>query len=675
MDPAILPAPIEPMLGRAGPAGQLWAVHDPGHNVFIERSGFWFTLKHVNTWFATDLYADTSMTLPAWLWAAGCADLNCNGVHIARNDCPRYMYPKRQRVEIPLVAGANHLAVRLQVLGLRDSRYLFGLQCANPGTPAVIRRPGELHASVEAQQAGNQVARPPATVAMLLAAGGPADKADPTPRGSGRDHDSRRLSHMRAAMELGVDTAEVQAVVCARSIGVYRDSDRDVLAKTCQWIDGRPDCADFALAAVLRLAALNLVDEAERNLIKQTVIRFRYWTDEAGDDAMCFTSENHRLLFHSGQLIAGRLWPDERFNASGRSGRQQAEIGLQRCRQWLDAAEAHGFREYNSSGYIPITAAALMNVVDCSGNPEASRRAVALVDGIFRRLADQTFCGVVISPQGRVYRQVLEPETSGTQALLSYAVHDAVISHSVWLGYLASLPTYQPPDDLAARMVRPISCRYRQHTTEIVLHKTAEYILTSVAVGEAQPPAEDPSEDHERKLAAGQAGYQQHLWYASLGKRGHVFVNHPGEWIDLGSARPGYWYGNGILPRTEQRDNLLMQIYEIHDDHPVPFVHAYWPADMFDETAVENRWRVARRGRGYVGLWCSVPLEAHDQVLVGQELRAWSQRSAWVCVCSSASEHPNLAAFLAHCQALAPRYDQSESLLLLADGTKMGWLR
>ncbi len=51
-----------------------------------------------------------------------------------------------------------------------------------------------------------------------------------------------------------------------------------------------------------------------------------------------------------------------------------------------------------------------MNLIDFSGDAEMSRRAAALVDRIFVDLATQSFEGVTVAPQGRVYRNVLYPQ-------------------------------------------------------------------------------------------------------------------------------------------------------------------------------------------------------------------------------------------------------------------------
>lgn len=659
IDPSIMEPPADLSLGTEGPDGCIWECHDPQLNVFVERSSFWHSLSHVNCWFATEMDVEEDTTLEAWLWAAGCADLYCNGNHLSRLNCHRYMYPQRKRIEIPLSKGKNLLTVRLQVLGLRDSRYLFGIQLEGRDHLKAVIRPGEEGRPSESESGGESVE--PSSVAIQ--------------RGSGSQHEDRLRFHLERAMGEEWTATAAQSVLNARTTGRWDENAEESLNKTCDWVDGRPDCADFALAALLRLVLLDLVTERERERIQKTAIGFRYWPDEEGSDAMCYTSENHQLLFHSCQLLAGRLWPEEIFLASKRPGKEQEAIGLNRCQSWLSVVEEKGFREYNSSGYIPITVAAILNVADGTTHEETSARAKKQVDVIFKMLANHAFDGVVISPQGRVYREVLTPEQGGTQALLSYAVDEAVVSHHVWLGFLGSSPSYRPPSDLSTMMREPNGMNYRQHSSELNLLKARDYILTSLVVPGAEVPDDDPSLDHDRELAAGLSGYQQHLWQATLGAGCHVFVQHPGEWIDHGKARPGYWYGNGTLPRTQQRENLLMQIYDTDVEHPVPFVHAHWPSDIFDENIQEKGWRVGRFEGGYVGLWCSHPTVKCDDAVPDREWRVWSRKSAWLCVCGSKQDQADLTQFLSECLQLNPEFDEEGRRLLLDGSEALCWDR
>jgi len=134
-------------------------------------------------------------------------------------------------------------------------------------------------------------------------------------------------------------------------------------------LNARPDCADFSLPAILNifyrysdsgLLSKSLVAEG-----KKAILNFKYWPDELADfkwkktpqmdskyifellndddpsndaealshqaefdkvdkiDGMCYWSENHYILFSSGGYLAGQLYPDEIFTASGQTGTQK----------------------------------------------------------------------------------------------------------------------------------------------------------------------------------------------------------------------------------------------------------------------------------------------------------------------------------------------------------------
>lgn len=722
VDPAIADPPTAAEPGRPGPTGEPWRFYAPGQNAFVECSGFSSLLEVLDLWATTDILAPCDAPRAARLWACGTADLWVNGAHVLRHGVPRYMYPEAAAFALPLRRGINRLCVRLHVLGVRDTRMLFGLQVLEGAAELAIRLPGgpdstEQLAEAERWLMGVRVLAPDALAsehpapgeawvafgpghvtwpagargvsfnpsgafslkvrieaagqtlerALEIPANRPSVSPSPLPLGG---HRREHVQHFARGTERHILN------VLARRILGERADDAAIFEATLRGIDERRDCSDFTLAALLRMAHLGLASPDEQAAIRKTALAFRYWDDEPGTDAMCFGSENHSLLFHGCQLLAGRLWPDERFSNSGRTGREQAALGLRRAAAWLAEVEPVGFREYLSSTYMPLTVAALMNVVDFSGDAALAQRAAAIVDGVFRDLAMHAFDGVVIAPQGRVYRNVLYPETGGTQALLSYAAPEAVVAHTNWIGFVASSPTYQPPCGLAPLMVQPACRRYRQDGVEVVLHKTAEYLLTSLAIpasfdfgeGAAETPA-----NWRAALWPGKPGYQQHLWQASLARDCHVFVNHPGGTFDGTQSRPGYWYGNGSLPRLSQTEGLLAEIFDIPDAHPVGFTHAHWPSDAFDRREVRGHWAFGQRGTGAVALWCSQPLVPHDDVLTGRELRAAGRRVAWVCLCGPAADAAAFDTFVRSCTELRPAFDAQGRRLCLRGEAALEW--
>lgn len=732
VDPTIEEPPEAVALGAPGPRGETWAYYDPGANIFVERSSFYHDLSVLNLYGATDVEVLEDCELKARFWSCGASDLWVNGAHVSRHNVPQYMYPSPTEIKIPfqrhrnqpettdqtmaLKKGRNRLCVRLQAFGVRDTRVLYGIQILEGADKLAIVIPEDdafTDQAVRVEQWLNSIR---VTNKDALVSGEPApfdavvkvkdqdvvwiketDRVNITPVSRVEVQvdllgqilkrvfelpvnqtivmsDAPSLeAHQKAIMEhiasrVGRGRGGVMPVLARHTLGKRDDEDEAVLFEALDWIDGRPDCADFPLAAILRLYHGDSLTQKERDRIKETVLKFRYWHDEPGNDAMCFDSENHSLLFHGCQMIVGNLFPDETFTNSGRTGKEQAEIGKTRCEKWLDQIEARGFREFLSSTYMPLTCAAVLNLVDYADDV-MSQRAARVVDGIFEMLAMHAFDGVTVGPQGRVYRGVLNPEISGTQAMLSFACKDAVVAYNDWLSFVGASQKYCLPDGMDALMQASVSRKYRQASVEIQLEKTSGFLLTSLQIPASfQGTKEKQVPSHAaRGLLPGRQGYQQHVWHATLARDCHIFVNHPGASFDMSSSRPGFWYGNGVFPQTVQDGATVMQVFDIPDWHPIPFTHAHWPTEVFDEQRVDGHWAFGKKGEGCVALWCSAPLTVGSEVLTDRELRAEGQKVGWVGLCGEGA----LDAFVAICQAQAPRFDVDGLTLSLGDEKKL----
>ena len=268
--------------------------------------------------------------------------------------------------------------------------------------------------------------------------------------------------------------------------------------------------------------------------------------DEDGNDGMAFNSENHTLLFHSCQYIAGTLFPGETFTASNRiSSRTERSGPHSDVLKWLNERHAHGFTEYLSSTYTPITAAALLNLVDFSDDKEIRTSATTLLDRLLRQLAEHAFDGVTTGPQGRVYRSVLYPHTSAAQGLVilrdwggirwsNRSIRGPCIHGNIKVDiqYLRTWHLLTDIDRSAEHTIKPINC--------ILLHKTANYVLSSVQIEEDTP------------LKAGEPGYQDsicctHPCQKTATSLSIIQARRPTQ----ESVGPGYWNGNGVLPCTD----------------------------------------------------------------------------------------------------------------------------
>lgn len=424
---------------------------------------------------------------------------------------------------------------------------------------------------------------------------------------------------------------------------------RQLVDDTLDSIDWRKDCSDFIMVPLLWLLAdfAEILPEDLRLRVQQSVLSYRYWVDEPGNDTMWFWSENHVLCFHTSQLLAGQLLPDSIFSASKRTGRQQAALAVERLNKWFDSVEAHGLAEWNSAAYYPIDFIGLLAVEKFA--PEAlAKRARYQLDLIFRMIALHTLAGVPAGSQGRAYDKELR-----AGPLTELAPFAWVAFGKGWLnGGVASLPmlcasSYTPPADLEAlaHIVpgRCIEARYAQglESGKLVVFKTEASQLSTVI-------------DHK----TGTRGHQQHVLDIRLA--GHpmarLWINNPGEDDPWGHQRPSYWAGNGILPRVAQHCDIALMIFDSRKSR-LPLTHAYLGRDGLDEIVLEKNWLFARSARGFAGLYNSHGLEMMETgAMTGREVRSNAPISGWVAVVGT-GDQADFAAFMDRLRATPIRFD------------------
>jgi hypothetical protein len=133
---------------------------------------------------------------------------------------------------------------------------------------------------------------------------------------------------------------------------------------------------------------------AVAEIIKQALLRFKFWIDEpficngidklhkarkerglAEKEEMTFWSENHYILFATAEYLAGQLWPGELF-IPGKDfqdpqepngtliGEQRIARAKPRLLKWLNQRIQLGWSEWNAPGYYTEHAEALYNLVD-----------------------------------------------------------------------------------------------------------------------------------------------------------------------------------------------------------------------------------------------------------------------------------------------------------------------
>lgn len=399
---------------------------------------------------------------------------------------------------------------------------------------------------------------------------------------------------------------------------------RAIIERTVDFIVHREDCSDFWMVPLLWIWRdyRDQLPEDLRQAIKGAILGYRYWVDEPGNDAMWFWSENHVLCFHVAQHVAGRLFPDEIFANSGRSGLDQAREGAEKLTRWFDSIEREGLAEWNSSAYYPIDFIGLLGLQHMADSP-LKARAIGMLDRICQMVALHTTAGVPGGSQGRAYnKELLGGPLTELVSIVRIAFGPGWLNHGVTAPPMLAASDYEPPVSAIAFADpgegQSLEARYTQgldHTARLVVYRTRDAQLSSVV-------------DHN----TGRRGHQQHVVDVQLS--GHplarLFVNHPGEEDPSGSHRPSFWAGNGVLPRVGQLLDVSMLVFDLGDDR-IGWTHGYFGREGMDEIECVGSWLLVRSGQGAAALYAANGLHPIENgPTAGHEVRSNGRRNAWI---------------------------------------------
>ncbi len=702
--------------------------NEAGNSIFVDKSFFYSNPTLIELDAATIINCNTSKTVSATLFTYACIDVYLNGKKVANGTPPVYKPIKKSSFNLNLQQGENLLYVKMSNLGIRDSRTMFAIALDTSdvnislpdkeNTACLMQAKEQLYSLTysngeisfntpvsyptyliykskkEEIKSNNKIKAPKDTTMFYISIETPSGNIKrkletldsnramyKKTNGAPLNEILKALANVESQLRGSGAYFSAHHVLARYALGLNTKNDEKLIRNDLKFIDSRGDCADFLVAAIVRLIIKYKIDVALYSDIKESLLNFRYWMDEPGSDGMCFWSENHALMFHGSQLILSDLFKDDVFTNCGKTGEEIYPQAKRRCLEWLDDIESEDFEEFNSATYVPVTVAALLNIVDFAPQ-DMSKRASKLLDKIFNVLCRHVFDGTVITPQGRVYRDVIIPYEQTVQTIL-YIIDSNSPFPKEPLPFVSMFGTtkYTLPHNLLDIIYKDYSIQYTTGRTQVNLEKNKNYILTSV-----DSPAnmdikywdniyEDVGANKDSyaftkslnecfhgtsHFRPGTYGYQQHLWSAALNNECIVFVNHPGNDIDGGGMRPGYWYGNLITPALKQNNNILGAIYSIPLDNPIAFTHVFWPTAKFDEWCYEDNWLLGKTNSGYIGLWCSDGLEQFNgSVLQNCEYRCSNIQSAYVCICEEISKTSDLKEFLQTCKNLTPQFDKT----------------
>lgn len=431
----------------------------------------------------------------------------------------------------------------------------------------------------------------------------------------------------------------------------------EIILEELEGVRKRKDCCDFHFVIILYIYHTfhEILSEGLKREIEDAMLNFRYWIDEPGDDVMWFFSENHALLFHVCQYLAGKYLPDQLFANSNRLGKEVEKRGFELLEEWFDDFFNEFITEWNSNAYIPVDVIGIGTLYNLTEpGSDLHNKAKKALDMIFYALSINEHKGAIMTSFGRSYEKELKGNyNAGTTGLLYVAYNAGYLNRSV-IGYISLiLGNYEAPEEYQKYMklkgdqqlIHQNTQGFEQHVN-LYLYKNAD-VLLSTAVG----------------FKPYQPGYQEHIVQATIDETAQVFINHPGESHTYGSGRPNFWAGNGVLPLAVQYKNVSILKYKIGKNYRIDYTHAYIPLSEFERYIGEKNVIVLEKDGAYIGVYANNGLSIQEKgPCQYKEFISPGRENVWVMKVVRSCSYENLDDFLKEFKSMAICMDEQQKV-------------
>jgi hypothetical protein len=142
-------------------------------------------------------------------------------------------------------------------------------------------------------------------------------------------------------------------------------------------------------------------------------------------------------------------------------------------------------------------------------------------------------------------------------------------------------------------------------------------------------------QDHQK----GMAGYQEHIWQASLDEYAYIFTNSYGgfrmqDYVGGFKPRATLYKNLGIIQYDRLSQPLLMELVYLILGFD-PYIQTYFPRWAFDEVIQQGNWIFGRRLNSYVGLYSDEPMTWENNY----ELRTFGRKNAYIVELGSIEDY------------------------------------
>ncbi len=404
--------------------------------------------------------------------------------------------------------------------------------------------------------------------------------------------------------------------------------DRKLIRQAVDRVDRREDGRVIDLLGILgwllRFKKKDYDLDDIKFAFRRCILGYRYWEDQPGSDGMDFASESRQILYHTCEILAGQLYPERKFENTGKLGSWHWEHGETLAIDWLRQRGLYGFQAWDSPASFELILAALSYLVDLAQSEIVADLSAVLMDKLFFTLGVNSFLGAFGSTRGQsdtisALSARLEPTSGISRLMWGLGNFNESVVGTV---SLACCQKYELPEivhQIAADT--PDAFWNKEHHGDPaggvnkVTYKSKDFMLCS-------------AQDYHK----GEKSSPVHTWQATLGPDALVYVNHPSNMGELDAYLPNLWAGNDRLPRVAQWGDVLIAIHKLEAEDWLGYTHAYFPTACFDEYKIDGKWAFARKGTGYLALSAA---QGFDLITSGntayRELRSFGRQNTWIC--------------------------------------------
>ena len=246
--------------------------------------------------------------------------------------------------------------------------------------------------------------------------------------------------------------------------------DDAVLRSALEFVYSNADCNDFTLGGLLRLMYLyrdsRLITTDQRKDIERCLLDFIYWYDEPGSDGRCYWTENHQIIFHTDELLAGQMLKDRVFTNNRQNGIMHMQHATALIDKWMQWRVILGFSEWLAHSYFEEDLMALVNLYDFAEDPMIRKKAGMLIDMLMFEMALHNYHGIFASTHGRTYAFLVQgARREGSASTMKMMFGMGIFNSPESMGTVClATSKYRCPEiiaEIAADYTNPITIRER----------------------------------------------------------------------------------------------------------------------------------------------------------------------------------------------------------------------